>query len=55
MSEAKTRFPKVSLTELKKILPEQVADGNENHRGNRKDTKKSKQQVVNARKAKPRA
>ena len=33
MSAAKTRFPKVSLEELVKILPKEVMDGNENHRG----------------------
>jgi len=53
MSEAKTRFPKVSLADLRKILPEQVVDGSENQRGNLKDKKKNKPQV--AKTSKPRA
>ena len=43
MSAAKSRFEKVSLEDLKKILPEQVVNGNENHRGGQKDKKKNKQ------------
>jgi hypothetical protein len=45
MSAAKTRFTKISLEELKKILPDQVGDGSNNHGGNRKDKKKSKEDV----------
>jgi len=43
MSAAKSRFEKVSLEDLKKILPEQVVNGNENHRSGQKDKKKNKQ------------
>jgi hypothetical protein len=46
MTDPKTRFEKVKLEELKKILPEQVVDGNENHRGRQKDKKKNKQRVA---------
>lgn len=57
---AKTRFQKVSLEELKKILPEQVMDGNENHKnenhtGNRKDKKKNKEPLGKASKLKSKA
>ena len=45
MNAAKTRFQKVSLKELKKILPEQVADENANHKGALKDKKKHKQLI----------
>jgi len=45
VSAAKIRFATVKLEELKKILPEQVMDGNDNHRGNQKDKKKNKQRV----------
>jgi hypothetical protein len=57
MSAAKTRFPKVSLEELAKILPEQVlvSNGNENQRSNQKDKKRNKQQVAKASKQKLKA
>ena len=45
MTDSKTRFEQVKLEELKKILPEQVMDGNDNHRGNQKDKKKNKQRA----------
>jgi hypothetical protein len=45
MNAAKTRFQKVSLKELKKILPDQVLDGNKNHRGHQKDKRKGKEQA----------
>ena len=48
MTNPKTRFQKVSLEDLKKLLPEQVVDGNHNHnhRGNEKDKKKKNKQPV---------
>lgn len=46
MTDPKTRFPRVKLEELKKILPDQVADGNHNQRGNQKDKKKNGQQLA---------
>jgi hypothetical protein len=49
----KTRFPTVRLEDLKKILPEQVVDGNQNHRGNEKDKTKNKPQL--AKTSKPKA
>ena len=52
MNAAKTRFPKVSLEELAKVLPKEVLDGNENHRGNQKDKKRNKQQVAKTNKPK---
>jgi hypothetical protein len=55
MSAAKTRFTKVSLEELKKILPDQVGDGSNNHGGNRKDKQKSKEGVGKTRKPKSKA
>jgi hypothetical protein len=55
MSAAKTRFPKVSLEELAKILPKEVMDGNENHRGNQKRKKKNRQQAANTNKPKSKA
>jgi hypothetical protein len=55
MTDPKTRFQKVSLEDLKKILPEQVADGNHNHRGNQKDKKKNKPQAAKTSKPKSRA
>jgi hypothetical protein len=45
MNAAKTRFTKVSVEELKKILPDQVVDGNNNHGSNRKNKKKNKEDV----------
>jgi hypothetical protein len=56
MTDPRTRFQKVSLEDLKKLLPEQVVDGNHNHRGNEKDKKKkNKQQVAKTSKLKSRA
>ena len=55
MTDAKIRFQKVSLEDLKKILPEQVVDGNHNHRGNQKDKKKNKQRVGKTSKPKAKA
>jgi hypothetical protein len=54
MTEPKTRFPQVKLEDLKKILPEQVVDGNDN-RGNQKDKKKNKQRAGETNKSKSRA
>jgi len=55
MTDPKTRFQKVSLEDLKKILPEQVADGNHNHRGNVKDKEKNKQRPAKTSKLKSKA
>ena len=55
MNAAKTRFPKVSLKELKKILPDQVLDGNKNHRGYQKDKRKGKEQSGKTRRTKSKA
>ena len=52
MTDPKTRFERVKLEELKKILPEQAVDGNENHRGRQKDKKKNKQRVAETSKPK---
>ena len=51
MNATKNRFEKVPLRELKKIFPELVADGNENHKGKKKD----KLAVAKASKAKSKA
>ena len=37
MNATKNRFEKVPLKEVKKIFPELAVDGNENHRGKKKD------------------
>jgi hypothetical protein len=55
MSAAKTRFTKVSLEELKKILPDQVGDGSNNHGGNRKNKQKSKEGVGKGKTSKPKS
>ena len=43
MSAAKSRFETVRIEELKKILPGQVLDVNENHNHDQQDKRKDKQ------------
>jgi hypothetical protein len=46
MKAIKTKFEQVSLEQLKKILPDQVLDGNDNHnKKNQKNKKKDKRRV----------
>ena len=46
MSAAKSRFEQVKLEDLKKILPEQVSNGNDNHKDNHKEKKSGKRQMA---------
>ena len=53
MSATKTRFERVSLEDLKKILPDQVPDGH--HAGNDKGKKKDKRREAATSKPKSKA
>ena len=56
MSAKKIRFERVSLEKLKKILPNQVLDGTENHNHNQQgNKKKDKRSVAETRKPKAKA
>jgi hypothetical protein len=47
MKAIKTKFEQVSLEQLKKILPDQVLDGNDNHnKKNQKNKKKDTRRVA---------
>jgi hypothetical protein len=53
MKSEKTQFDVVKLEELKKILPDQVPDGNDGHKNNqKKNNKKDKQRVAETTKLK---
>jgi len=56
MSTTKTRFEKVSLEHLKKILPDQVLDGNDKQsKKNQKNKNKDARRVAQTRTAKSKA
>ena len=55
MSAAKSRFEQVKLEDLKKILPEQVLNGNDNHKDNHKEKKRGKRQVAETNRPKSKA
>ena len=55
MRKTKIRVEKVSLEELKKILPETVLNGNDNPKGNQKNKKENKQRVAKTSKPKSKA
>jgi hypothetical protein len=53
MKAIKTKFQQVSLEQLKKIIPDQVLDGNDNHnKKNQKDKKKDTRRITQTRTAK---
>jgi hypothetical protein len=55
MCKTKIRVEKVSLEELKKILPETVLNGNDNPKDNGQNKKGKKQRVAKASKPKSKA
>jgi len=53
MKAIKTKFEQVSLERLKKIIPDLVLDGNDNHnKKNQKDKKKDTRRIAQTRTAK---
>jgi ArsR family metal-binding transcriptional regulator len=55
MRTTKIRVEKVSLEELKKILPEAVSNGNDNSKNSEQKKKENKQRVAKASKPKSKA